>query len=149
MRDVWSAAALLALGGAILLAGRDLPLGRVGAPGPGFFPTVLAVALVLVATALLGSAWRRRAAVPAAAPPPAAGVRRVSIVAAAMTAYALVLEPVGFVGATFVLLLVLFRAVQSQRWPLALGGSAAATALSHLLFKTWLGVRLPPGPWGF
>jgi hypothetical protein len=66
----------------------------------------------------------------------------------ALFAYALVLESAGFGLTTFLLMLVVFR-TEPLRWPFAIGGAVAAAALSHLVFKVWLGVRLPPGPWGF
>jgi len=50
---------------------------------------------------------------------------------AALFVYALVLEPVGFVASTFGLLLFFFRALERQRWLVALG-SSLATALLDL-----------------
>ena len=62
--------------------------------------------------------------------------------------YALVLEVVGFVAATFALLLFFFRALERQRWPLALAGSLVTALLTYLVFKVWLHVQLPAGPGG-
>jgi len=82
--------------------------------------------------------------------PSAAASRRVRLVATvlALFVYALVLESGGFLLSTFLLMIVVFR-IEPLRWPFAIGGAAAAAVLSQLVFKTWLGVRLPPGPWGF
>src|SRR3989442_618339 len=52
--------------------------------------------------------------------------------------YALVLEPLGFLLATFALLLFFFTVLQRQRWPVALGGSLATALLTYLVFKVWL-----------
>jgi hypothetical protein len=46
-------------------------------------------------------------------------------------------------------MVVLFRVVESHGWTLAILESAASAGLGHVIFRTWLGVRLPPGPWGF
>ena len=67
---------------------------------------------------------------------------------AALFVYALVLEVVGFVAATFALLLFFFRALERQRWPLALAGSLVTALLTYLVFKVWLHVQLPAGPGG-
>jgi putative tricarboxylic transport membrane protein len=63
--------------------------------------------------------------------------------------YALGLEPLGFLLATFALLLFFFTALQRQRWPVAVGGSLATALLTYLVFKVWLGVNLPGGLWSF
>jgi hypothetical protein len=42
----------------------------------------------------------------------------------------------------------LFRAVAAFDWRLTLGGAIASALLSYLLFKVWLQVQLPAGPWG-
>ena len=62
-----------------------------------------------------------------------------------MLVYALVLEPLGFLLATFGLLLFFFKALQRQRWLVAVGGAVATSLVSHLVFKVWLGVNLPGG----
>jgi hypothetical protein len=88
---------------------------------------------------------------PGPARPPAAPGARVRLVAVvgALFAFTAVLERLGFVAATFLLMVVLFRVVERHRWAIVVAESATAAIASHLLFKTWLGVRLPPGPWGF
>jgi len=66
-----------------------------------------------------------------------------------ITAYAFVLERVGFVVSTFLLLFVLFRVVEGQRWGLAVGGSLAVAVLAYGIFDRWLKLQLPKGFWGF
>ena len=63
--------------------------------------------------------------------------------------YALVLERLGFLLATFALLLFFFKALQRQRWLVAVGGALATSLLTYLVFRTWLGVNLPGGLWSF
>src|SRR5207253_2553313 len=83
----------------------------------------LAAAFSLVCAALLLGPLRAR---DADAPPlPRLGWPKVVATMAALFIYALVLEPVGFVAATFVLLLFFFRALERQRWLVALGSSLA------------------------
>jgi hypothetical protein len=58
------------------------------------------------------------------------------------------LELVGFAAALFLMLLVLFAAV--ERLPLlrSILAAAGTTAVLFLIFKTWLRVSLPVGPLG-
>ena len=80
----------------------------------------------------------------------AGGVRSSTVVGTlgALLVYALVLEQIGFLLATFALLLFFFKALQRQRWTVAVSGSVVTALVTYLVFKTWLGVRLPPGLWG-
>jgi putative tricarboxylic transport membrane protein len=149
VRELGAALILLAAALGALVEAWRLPLGRVVAPGPGFFPFALALALTLTAALLVVRALRQPAGAGAAAPAPPGGRARLVTVVAALFAYAAVLGWLGFGLATFGLMAVLFRAVEARGWPTALGAAAAAAVAGHLLFRTWLGVRLPSGPWGF
>jgi putative tricarboxylic transport membrane protein len=148
MRDVVAAAVLLLVGLAAFVEGRGLPFGAIAAPGPGFFPLVVATTLAGVSLILLARAVASRPA-PVAVPVPPDARLRLAAVVAALFAFTAVLEPLGFLAATFLLMVVLFRVVEGHRWTIVVAESAAAAVASHVLFKTWLGVRLPPGPWGF
>jgi len=144
----WAAATLTAFGIAATIDAQTLPFGSVTRPAAGFFPLCLAVALTLVAAGVLVRSLGARADEIAVAAPRGRPVRAAATLAA-LLAYALVLEPVGFVVATFVLLAFLFRVIEPQPWPVALGGAAATAVAGHVLFRLGLGVRLPLGPWGF
>jgi putative tricarboxylic transport membrane protein len=147
-RELAAAAVLLAFGLFALTQARGLRPGTVAAPGPGFFPLALAAALCLAGAGLLVQAARTPAA-PATGGP--AGGRPWAVVGTlgALLVYALVLERLGFLLATFGLLVFFFKALQRQRWSVAVGGSVATALLSYLVFKVWLGVNLPGGLWSF
>ena len=66
-------------------------------------------------------------------------------VLAVLAVYALVLEPVGYPIATFVLVLFMLRVTDPQRWPVAFGMGLLAAGGSYVLFGVWLGVPLPAG----
>ena len=145
-RDRLPTAVLLAFGLVALEEARKLRFGSIARPGPGFFPVVLAAAFSLVCLALLVGAVRGRDEdAPVAA---RLGWAKIVATMAALFVYALVLEVVGFVAATFALLLFFFRALERRRWPLALAGSLVTALLTYLVFKVWLHVQLPAGPGG-
>ena len=143
-RELAAASVLLAFALFAITQARGLRFGTVAAPGPGFFPLCLAMALSLAGIGLVVEAWR---AAPADAPAPSVRPRRFAIAATlgSLLVYALVLEWLGFLLATFALLVFFFRVLQRQRWLVAVAGSLATSLVSYFVFKTWLGVNLPGG----
>jgi hypothetical protein len=145
-RDRGAAAVLLVFGLIALEEAARLRFGSIVRPGPGFFPVVLAAAFSLVCGGLLVSAGRAGGA---DAPPLARlGWPRIVATLAALFAYALVLERVGFVAATIGLLLFFFKVLERQRWTAALAGSLLTALVTYLVFKIWLNVQLPAAPGG-
>ena len=143
-RELGAALVLLAFGCFAVTQARGLRLGTVAAPGPGFFPQGLAIALCLAGIGLIVQAWR---AATAGASTPTPGLRRFEVVGslASLLVYALVLEWLGFLLTTFALLVFFFRVLQRQRWLVVVTGSLATSILAYLVFKTWLGINLPGG----
>ena len=146
-RDRGAALVLLLFGLAGTIEASRLTIGGPARPGPGFFPFWLALALSLVAAALL------------VRPAPAIGAdarattgvrhRRVALALAAGALYAALLEPLGFLLTTVLFLVFLLRAVEPRRWRSSIVIAAATALVCQIVFKTWLDVQLPAGPWGF
>ena len=67
--------------------------------------------------------------------------------ALAVCLYMLALPRLGFIGASFVFLLLLMRLLGSQRWLLNVGVSAASLAGIYAVFQTIFSVVLPQGTW--
>ncbi len=133
----------LALGILLLSQGIKLPPGKEGAPGPGFFPVWIGVAL-LAFSALL---WIR----PQGAQllrglfPRKKEAGRVAWVMAALILYAVLLKPVGFLISTFLLFLTLLQFYQRGRWWAAVALSLAAVLGSYWLFARIFEMPLPEG----
>jgi hypothetical protein len=146
----WAAGVLTAFGIVAVVGASQLPFGSVTRPGAGFFPLCLATALTLVSAGVLLANLGGRAAEGAVSPPSRpGGLARAATTLAALVGYALALETLGFGASTFLLVTFLFRAIEPRRWPVALAGAAITAVGCHVLFRIWLGVRLPAGPWGF
>ena len=143
-----AAAALLLFGLAGAFEARRLAVGGPSRPGPGFFPFWLAVTLCLVAVLLL---LQRGESIAARGFAPAAGLRRDKVVLTLLggLGYALLVEPLGFTATTFVFLLFLLTLIEPQRWVASIAISVVTAAASYVVFKVWLAVQLPVGPWGF
>jgi hypothetical protein len=120
-----------------------LQLGALRQPGPGFFPFwaglfLGAFALILLVRSLKSREDLRLGALP---------WRAVIVVLTAVLCYLLFLETLGFVIVTFLFLLTLFCFAEIG-WTKQTALSAVATSLVYALFKFWLKVQLPHGPFG-
>jgi putative tricarboxylic transport membrane protein len=147
--DLWAAGFLLLLSVAASVESWRLVLGEVGKPGAGFFPFYLALGLALTSFALVVRSFLSMAE-KGSAPGfiDARALGKVAWVVSGLILYAYVFEKIGFLLATFLLMVFLFRAVAAFDWRLTLGGAIASAFFSYLLFKVWLQVQLPAGPWG-
>jgi putative tricarboxylic transport membrane protein len=142
-RDAIVAVVALALGAGALYESSKLPPGTVQGPGPGFFPWWTSAFIVLLALFLLG---RALASPGASAAEPTGRIAKVVGLLIVLGAYVFLLDPLGYPVCTFLLVLFMLRAIDPQRWPLALGMSALTSAGSYIVFAVWLGVPLPRGP---
>ena len=145
-RDRVAAVVLVAFGIVAVEEAAKLRIGSIVRPGPGFFPLVLAAAFTVVCLILAIGAFRRRGA--PVTEPASLDWTKIAATMAALFVYAAMLERVGFVVATFALLLFFFKALERQRWSVALAGSIVTACVTYLVFKIWLHVQLPAGPWG-
>ncbi len=144
--DVLSALVWLLIGAGVARAGLDLGLGVLRDPGPGFMLFWVGLVIVALAVAVGGRGLR------AGAPPGTrwAGVRwtKLAGVTAALAAYGWLLPRLGFLLSTALLLIYLFKAIEPQRWSVAVAGAVASALLAYLVFKVWLGAQLPAGALG-
>lgn len=116
------------------------------APGSGFFPAWIGAVLLVLVGVFLFTSWR---AAPAAVPsaPPAFG--RMAAIIAGLVACVALLEWTGFVVAVTAYIAFLLRVVERQGAAITIGVSLGTSLSIFLIFRTWLGVPLPLGPWGF
>lgn len=143
--EIAAAAALALLSGYILLAASRLNLGSVRVPQTGFFPRVLAVLLVLLAVIELVRALRQGPSAAAPGKIEIEGWFRIGATLTIMAGFALILERLGFLLATFLLMVLLLRAIEAPRWPKAIVVALLASLISYGLFAWLLGVPLPAG----
>jgi hypothetical protein len=133
--------ALLAAG--VFFAGFAvlLPFGRVGLPGPGFFPFVLGIALGALALGILFHTWRA----PGDVAPLFVGHRDVLVAIAGLAGIAYAFEKVDSYVAlgAFAIFLLLFVA-RAAPWRAGLGAVLGMVAV-WLFFGVALGLRLPTG----
>jgi putative tricarboxylic transport membrane protein len=143
--DAVSALAWLALGAGVTWAGWDLELGALRDPGSGFLLFWVGVVMMGLALCVLGGALRAPAGPGLAALWAGARWPKVAGVLIALVAYGYALPWLGFLATTTLLLLVLFKAIEPQRWSVAIGGALASALVAWIVFRLWLGTQLPAG----
>ena len=146
--DLWAAVFLLLFGVLASVETRKLTIGELGRPGPGFFPFFLAAVLSIVSLALLFQSLRIKSAKETTHRTEARQWGKVAWTLFGLVVYAFVLESLGFLLSTFFLMLFLFRAVDPLRWPVAIAGALTTSFLTYAIFKLWLQIPFPSGPWG-
>lgn len=129
---------------------RKLDMGRVVKPGPGFLPFWLGLALIIVSLALLFNYGRKKIDPSLSSQDLWKGLHweKVLYSLVALLLYALFLETLGYILATFLLMVFFFRAIEPQRWFVAISGAVVTSFITYALFKLWLQVQLPIGLWG-
>jgi putative tricarboxylic transport membrane protein len=143
-KQTWPAGVLLVIGVFTAFESSRLTLGSPGLPGPGFFPFYLSVGLILASTALLVESLRQK--LPDDGRIGETFNRSKPVLAfLAMFVYAFVLEPLGFVISTFIVLVVLWKIAEGKSWRPAIVRSVVATALTYVMFRM-LSVQIPVTP---
>lgn len=143
--DLIAAAALAGLAGYVLLESRKLAFGSFRVPQTGFFPRSLGILLVLLALGELVRALKSSVPVLPREKIAGEGWIRIGATLATMLSFALVLEWLGFLVATFFLMVLLLRAIEAPHWPKVVIVALVTSLLSYGLFAWLLGVPLPAG----
>jgi putative tricarboxylic transport membrane protein len=125
----------------------SVPRGDISQPGPGFMPFWVAVILAILSAFLwVESGLRKNSPDEVRFLSGEGRWRSVVLTGGSLLGYAFLIETLGFLLSTFVLLLFLFRFIGNQKWWVVLTGSSVVTLVTHLLFRVALKVQLPRGP---
>jgi putative tricarboxylic transport membrane protein len=146
--DLAVAAILLALAGYIFVAAGAMPFGTARVPQTAFFPKCLAILLAVLSLIALVRAFIGIKDTFASGEIAARGWLRIGATLAVLIGFALVLEPLGFLASTFLLMLLLLRAIEPQPWHNVIVIALATSLVSYGLFAWLLGVPLPTGVLG-
>ncbi len=145
-RDIISSLFWAVMGIGICWGGYELELGNLHDPGGGFMFFWVGVIMVGLSCGILARAIRQTAT---AGEMKAvwAGIswKKIVSVLAVLFIYAYLLTPLGFIPATILLLIFLFKAVEPQRWSWAILGAVVSTLAAYGVFRLWLQCQLPPG----
>ena len=140
-----AATGLLVLAGFLLFESRQLSFGTFRVPHTGFFPKILVGLLLLLSLSCLAQTLRGAEAKRRAANIPAEGWFRIGATLATLVGYAVVLEWLGFLLSTFLLMVLLLRAIEAPKWSKVILVALTTALVSYILFAWLLGVPLPAG----
>ena len=126
-----------------------LGIGKLNAPGSGLMPFLLGLLFSLLSLCALIRLIRHKDQNGITKQEKKRGSReivygKVALAVAALFAYALLLEPLGFILTTFLTMTLLFWSAGVKKWVISGAYSGAVVAITYFLF-TYLGVRFPPG----
>lgn len=124
-------------------------VGAFREPGPAFLPFYAALLLVMLGIIDLVQIWRKTDQKSGESPWAKIHFRKLGIVLASLGVYVAVLNTLGFMISTFLLLLVLFRIMEPYRWTKVLLASLLTIALTYGFFEMLLKSRLPRGLFHF
>lgn len=134
-----------AVGAFFALYACTIEIGAWNEPGPGFLPFWAGVILVLMSTALLAKNWRRRGPVRPPFFPEAVSWKRISAAFAALIAYNLLLDFLGFTLTSFLFVGFLVKFIFPQTWLRSFIVAVSAAVVARLLFVNFLQTQLPTG----
>lgn len=128
-----------------------LSIGGFRNPGPGLFPFCLG--LVMAGLSLIGAIQSRgkyeseKGQTNDSQQP----FRwwNIAVIIAAILAYALALETLGFFICTFIFVGLLLKVVEPQPWKVAIVGGLIAAVSSDIIFNILLRSRIPSGLFGY
>jgi putative tricarboxylic transport membrane protein len=141
--DLWTGLFLMIFSGAVIREALDLEVGTPTNPGSGFM--IFGTAVVLGVLALLQFLKALVSRAQADRAPEEIHRWRIVAVIGANILYIVLLEPVGFLLCTFLLLSFLFQVYEKGEWAWAIGGAAATSLLTYAIFSRLLQLNLPKG----
>jgi hypothetical protein len=71
--------------------------------------------------------------------------KKIIAVLISLVLYAYFFTTLGFLLSATILLVFLFKAVEPQRWSVAILGAVSSALIAYLVFYVWLGSQLPRG----
>lgn len=145
--DQWSGLFLLILAIFMCWGSLGLPYGNIHNPGPGFFPLWLGVILALMSIGLFVTITLQKETARNVRDILAEEIRwkEVLLVIIGLVLYGVLIDYIGYLLVTFLLMALLLRSVEPQPWTAVVGWALGGTLGSYLVFEVWMKLRLPRG----
>lgn len=120
-------------------------------PGAGFLPFWLGVLLAVLAVILFVAAWRRQATEKDTKSifPGKPALIAITLILVGVAGYILLIDVLGYLVDTFLLVLFMMKVVQREKWPLTLTVAVLTAASLFVVFQILLRITLPSNMFGF
>ncbi len=149
-KDFASGFCLLAVGLFLAFLSMQLAVWSRSGPEAGFFPLTIAVLIIGCSLGVIGRSLVFRQAgreerISEAQESSGLGLLRVSAYAGLMLAYGFLIESLGFLLVSAILLILILKYLERQTWKITLLVGVPSIIISYFLFKYLLSVPLPAG----
>ena len=148
-RDQLSSLFWLAISIFVCVESIQAHVGSFVSPGPGFLPFWSGVALGGLAMVLAVTSFLKKEGEKVAEQWIGVKWGKVILVVASLLVYSLLLPRLGYLIATFGLMLLLFSLTERPRMRSWVGSAILTSLVTYLIFYIWLNVQLPKGILGF
>lgn len=145
-RDIISGIFWIIIGIGVCWGGLDLELGTLHDPGSGFIFFWVGIIIMALASAIFIKGLKE------ISPEEDLGTifskikwKKVLAVAGALLAYSVLFSILGFLLTTIFFLIFLFKAIEPQRWSVAISLAIISSLTAYFVFYWWLKVQLPRG----
>jgi len=145
-KDIISSLFWMIVGAGVTYGGYDLDLGTLHDPGSGFIFFWVGLIMVGLSLSIFIRALKEKGK---------AGEMRliwsevqwkkIVSVLVALFLYGYFFQTLGFILSAALLLVFLFKAVEPQRWSVAILGAVVSSLVAYVVFQVWLGSQLPKG----
>jgi hypothetical protein len=126
-----------------------LKLGAINNPGPGFFPFSAGLVLLILSLAALFQSIGKRGRKETAGREEPYRWWNIAIILAAIIAYTLSLERIGFLINTFLFITILLKIIEPQNWKTSVLGGLITAVAANLVFNVIFRAQIPSGILGF
>ena len=136
---------LILIGALFWIFSRKLGLGGINAPGPGLVPFGAACLLILFSIGTILESLSEKKGADLSGMTGWHKWKPLLFVLVPLFVYTLVLKTLGFLSATFLILLLLFKISERHSWTLSIVFSLMTTAFAYMLFGFFLKIQFPRG----
>jgi putative tricarboxylic transport membrane protein len=140
---------LLVLSGSVIWGASEMPPSATFGPGAGFLPFWLGVLLALLSVFLIFSAWKNPSKDNKPVFPGKQALFAIASVLVGLAVYIFLMEYLGYLVDTFLLIVFLMKVVEREKWPLTLTIAVVTTATLFFTFQVLLRITLPSNMFGF
>ena len=144
----------IVIGGIICILALQYDLGSFRAPAPGFVAFLSGILIggvgaVMILSKRISAGRAKEAARGSSQGAPAVRWSRLAYTMIFLIAYAVLMDPVGYIVSTFLAMFGLFFDWEKKNWFWSAFFSIAVSLISYLVFEVWLHCQLPRGifPW--
>ena len=139
----------LAIGLAIAVNSGKYGLGSLSSPGPGFLPFLTGLAIAGLALVVFFQQFSKRDREKVTDLWQKGNWPTMLLVMGALVLYTLLLNFIGFLLDTFLLIAFLLRVMEPMSWKKVFAGAILAAGGAYVIFQLWLKAQLPTGFLGF